>query len=615
MSSIISTELLGHSFDDRWLFRSLTLGLAKGQKVALVGTNGTGKSTLLKAVAGVLQPAEGRVVRERGLKIGYLEQDPDFADSVDVAEYIYSADDPRQKLIRDYSQLSDSEEDTDAKNRLMDEITNQNAWEYEHLITTILSRLSIHDLSQRLDTLSGGQRKRLALAKLLVDEPDAYLLDEPTNHLDIEMIEWLERYLTTGNKTVIMVTHDRYFLDQVCNRIVELEGGELFNYSGNYAYFLERKAERIENLSVVQQKNKQLLKKELEWMRRMPQARGTKSKARIDSFYDLEDKVKRGPAQQKLALDIKIARQGGTILEIHKVSKKFRQPVLVDFDYTFKKGDKIGIAGPNGSGKSTLLNLIIGDLSPDAGTIKRGETTKIGYYRQDGATFDRTFRVIDVVKDIGEYITMADGSTITASQLLTQFLFPPARQYAPVGVLSGGERKRLQLMRVLMDNPNFLILDEPTNDLDMDTLNVLEDFLERYQGVLLLVSHDRYLMDRLCDQLFILGEGPVKVFNGNYSDYRSELAQAIAVTSKPAPVVQLASPSVKKGLSYKEERELDALEKEIAVGEDKIKALSGALTDTTDYGKLADLSLEIENLRSALDKKSERWLQLSELKN
>ncbi len=490
----------------------------------MVGINGSGKSTLLKILAEKIAPKEGKVVKERGLRIGYLEQDPDFTGQNTISDYIYSLDNVQQQVIRQYEKLIEEEHpDSKELERLIDQLSELDAWEYEHQIKTILQRLSIDDHQQEIKSLSGGQRKRLALAKLLIDNPDVYILDEPTNHLDIEMIEWLESFLTTGQKTVLMVTHDRYFLDNVCNQIIELDKQKLFNYNGKYSYYLEKKSEREAEDASSLQKNRNLLKKELEWMRRMPQARATKSKARIDAFYDLEAKTKTSQSQ-KVELSTSVSRQGNKIIEIHNVKKGFKDKVLIeDFSYTFKKGDKIGIAGRNGTGKSTLLNLLTGVSTADSGTISIGETTVFGYYKQAGLELNNDERVIDVVKNVAEYILMADGKTLTASQLLTHFLFPPAKQHNMVSKLSGGEKKRLQLMRVLMKNPNVLILDEPTNDLDIDTLNILEEFLERYSGVLLLVSHDRYLMDRLTEQLFILeGNKKVRVYAGNYTDYRLE---------------------------------------------------------------------------------------------
>lgn len=620
--SILSGELLSHAFNDTWLFKDLTFGIAKGQRTSLVGINGSGKSTLLRILAGKMDPNEGKVVKERGLRIGYLEQDPDFGGQNTIADYIFSLDNRQQQVIRRYEELiSGADSDSKELHDLMDEISELNAWEYEHEIKTILQRLSIEDQDQKISNLSGGQRKRLALAKLLIDEPDVFILDEPTNHLDIEMIEWLESFLTTGQKTVLMVTHDRYFLDNVCNNILELTRQRLYSYAGKYSYFLEKKSQREEEENSSLRKNRNLLKKELEWMRRQPQARATKSKARIDAFYELEEKTKNLNDNQKVTLSTKVSRQGNKILEMDKVYKSFGDKSIVeDFSYIFKKGDKIGLAGKNGTGKTTLLNLITGTAQPDSGSIVKGETTVFGYYKQTGIDTDQNERVIDVVKNIAEYIMMADGKTITASQLLTHFLFPPAKQHNIVGKLSGGERKRLQLMKVLMKNPNFLILDEPTNDLDIDTLNILEEFLENYNGVLLLVSHDRYLMDRLTNQLFILeGNSKVRLYNGNYTDYRLEKDNTVKAKEpgKTAePNLPSSPPTTKKTkLSFKEMKELEGLEEEISITERKIEELSIQLNSgITDHQTLLSLAEEIETKKLHLDEISMRWLELTEIK-
>ncbi|WP_207533492.1 ABC-F family ATP-binding cassette domain-containing protein [Desertivirga arenae] len=620
--SILSGEQLGHAFNDNWLFKDITFGIAKGQRVALVGINGSGKSTLMKILCEKLNPTNGKVVKEKGLNIGYLEQDPYFGELKTVSDYIYSLENKQQQVIRKYEELlSQLNPNEDMLADLMNEISELNAWEYEHEIKTILQRLSIHHLDKEIKTLSGGQKKRLALAKLLIDNPDVYVLDEPTNHLDIEMIEWLESYLTSGQKTLIMVTHDRYFLDNICNHILELENKKLYTYQGNYSYFLEKKAEREELEASTLQKNRNLLKKELEWMRRMPKARTTKSKSRIDSFYDLEERTKGKNVQQKIELSTKVSRQGNKILELEHIGQEFGDHIVIDnFSYTFKKGDKIGLAGKNGSGKSTLLNIISGDTLPKRGKVLIGETTVYGYYRQSGLDIKEDERVIDVVKSVAEFITMADGKTLTASQLLTHFLFPPAKQHTYVNKLSGGEKKRLQLMRVLMKNPNFLILDEPTNDLDIDTLNVLEDFLENYSGVLLLVSHDRYLMDKLTEQLFILeGDSTVKIYNGNYTEYRLEKEEEIknkSILKKANDSSPGKNSSIKTKLTFKEEKELDEIEKDIFELEAKINDLTIELNSgISDHTILNNISTEIETKKSSLDKLTNRWVELSELKN
>ncbi|MDB5135107.1 MAG: family ATP-binding cassette protein, partial [Mucilaginibacter sp.] len=452
MSTYISAENLGHSFHDQWLFKNLTIGINRGRRVALVGINGAGKSTLLKLLAGQFLPTEGKVVQARDLRMGYLEQDPSFDKAYTISDYIFHSDNKQQQLIRKYEELLENDPDnTKAIDKITEEISDSNAWEYEYKIKTILGRLDIHHLNQMINTLSGGQKKRLALARLLIEDPDVYLLDEPTNHLDIDTIEWLEKLMTEGAKTILMVTHDRYFLDNVCNEILEIDNGKIIPYFGNYGYYLEKKAERESTLEIQFQKNTNLLKKELDWMRRQPQARGTKSKARIDAFYELEDKTKNNGLKGKVELSVKTARQGGKIMEIHHLYKGFNNQLLVDdFNYVFKRGDRIGLAGKNGSGKSTLLNMITGALAPDKGTIEKGETTVMGYFHQSGIVFKEDDRVIDVVKNVAEFITMADGKTISASALLTLFLFPPKKQYGFIANLSGGEKKRLQLMSLLM---------------------------------------------------------------------------------------------------------------------------------------------------------------------
>ena len=620
MSTLIAAEGLGHGYHDEWLFKNLTLGINYGQRVALVGINGAGKSTLLKLLAERFPPLEGKIVKNKAVKIGFLDQEPQFTEGFSISDHIFSLENKQQQLIKEYEELiEDPNPDEKTLNRLYEELSEHNAWEYEYEIKTILNRMGITHLQQKISTLSGGQKKRLALAKLLIEDPEILVLDEPTNHLDIDTIEWLEKLLTTGQKTILLVTHDRYFLDNVCNTIVELDRGKIYNYNGNYAYFLEKKSEREALDATVLHKNQQLLKKELEWMRRMPQARGTKSNARINAFYDLEEKSKKKSDNQSINLQMKMSRQGGKIIEVEHIKKAFdSRPIINDFSYTFKKGDRIGLAGKNGTGKSTLLNIITSQLKPDAGKVDTGETTVFGYYKQGGLTFDPKERVIDIVKSDAEYIKMADGSVITASALLTLFLFPPKKQHGMVEKLSGGEKKRLNLMKVLMQNPNFLILDEPTNDLDIDTLNVLEEFLENFPGILMLVSHDRYLLDKMSDQLFIMeGEGVVKIYNGNYSEYRLSLEQPktkVETKKSPAPVVEQAPIKTVKKLSFKEQKELEDSEKGIAETEKKIALLNESLVkiDATDYVKIQELSNEIETLQSKLDEYTMRWLELSE---
>ncbi|MGY3054478.1 ATP-binding cassette subfamily F protein uup [Pedobacter sp. UYEF25] len=618
MSTLIAAEDVGHAFHDEWLFKNLTLGINSGQRVALVGINGSGKSTLLKLLSEEFPPLEGKVVKNKSVRVGFLNQDPQFKEGDSISDFIFSMDNKQQQLIREYEQLlEDPDPDENTLSRLYEELSEHDAWEYEHKIKTILNRMGIFRLQQQIDTLSGGQKKRLALAKLLIEDPDLFILDEPTNHLDIDTIEWLEKLLTSGNKTILLVTHDRYFLDNVCNAIVELDGGQIYNYLGNYAFFLEKKSERQASDASTLQKNKNLLKKELEWMRRMPQARGTKSQARISAFYNLEEKTKKKSDAGSVTLNVKMSRQGGKILELDHISQSYDGiKIINEFTYTFKKGDRIGVAGKNGTGKSTLLNILTNQQQPESGKVSIGETTVFGYYKQSGLAFDQKMRVIDIVKSDAEYIKMADGSTITASQLLSLFLFPPKKQHGMVEKLSGGEKKRLHLMKVLMQNPNFLILDEPTNDLDIDTLNVLEEFLENFPGILMLVSHDRYLLDKMCDQLFILeGNGGVSVYNGNYSEFKISLDQPKLKPESPQPQItpnnQLAA---KKKLSYKEKAALEESEHKVAGLEKEIKLLSAALEkiSSTDYSAIQESSKKLEILNESLDEAMSTWLELSE---
>ncbi len=583
-----------------------------------MGANGAGKSSLLRILAGRLNPTEGSVVRERGVRIGYLSQNPGFESFNSINDFIYSADNQQQSLIRQYEELV-SMPDADPRKlaELSDQISALDAWEYEHNIKGILSRLQITDFSQEISKLSGGQRKRLALAKLLIDEPDVYILDEPTNHLDIETIEWLEKLLTTGRKTVFLVTHDRYFLDTVCTEIRELHLGKMTAYAGRYSYYLEKRAEQEEEAAATLKRDRNLLRKELEWMRRQPQARGTKSKARIDAYHALEEKTKGSATDGDLQLTVKMSRQGSKILEIENISKQFGALRLIhDFSYVFKKGDRIGLAGRNGTGKSTFLNLITGSTAPDGGRITLGDTTVIGYYQQGGLDIQENERVIDIVKNVAEHISMANGEILTASQLLTQFLFPPEKQFGLANKLSGGERKRLQLMRILMQNPNFLILDEPANDLDIDTLNILEDFLLYFPGVLLLVSHDRYLLDRLTDQLFVFdGNGKITLYNGNYADYKEEYGEAerkAAVSTPQKATPSLPDTDLRRKLSYKEQREHELLGEEIPLLEQRVSEKTHALNSTNDHLALADIATEIEQLNRQLDTKMERWMELGE---
>jgi len=618
VSTLISAENLGHSFHDNWLFRQQTFGINSGRRIALVGANGAGKSTLLKILAEKLKPIEGKVVKSKFLSMGYLEQDPLFNPEETINDFIFQSDNEQQQLIKEYESLLENDPENYAQIEIITtKITELEAWEYEYKIKNILDRLDVHHLDQQIKTLSGGQKKRLALAELLISDPELYILDEPTNHLDIETIEWLESFLTTGNKTILLVTHDRYFLDNVCNEIIEIDQQKIFPYQGNYSYYLEKRAEREATDQARYQKNSNLLKKELEWMRRMPQARSTKSKSRIDAFYDLQSRTQNNGQKEQLELTIKSARQGNKIVEIEHLNKSFNNTIIInDFNYVFKKGDRIGLAGKNGSGKSTFLNLLTGEIGPDAGSIVVGETTSIGYYRQSGLNFNDADRVIDVIKEVAEFITMADGKLLSASQLLTQFLFPPKKQHGFISNLSGGEKKRLQLLTILIKNPNFLILDEPTNDLDTDTLNVLEDFLTTFAGVIILVSHDRYLIDKLTEQLFIFTQnGNLQVYNGNYTDFRLEEAaakQKVKTQDKPVKAVVFEP---KKALPFKQEKELQEAEAAIASLEHKISGLNTIMNDSnTKPEDLIDASNNIITYQTELNSHLDRWLLLTELK-
>jgi len=619
VGTLISAENLGHSFHDNWLFRQQTFGINSGRRIALVGANGAGKSTLLKLLAEKLKPTEGKVVKSKFLSMGYLEQDPLFNPEETINDFIFQSDNEQQQLIKQYESLLENDpENYDQIEVITNKITELEAWEYEYKIKNILDRLDVHHLDQQIKTLSGGQKKRLALAELLISDPELFVLDEPTNHLDIETIEWLESFLTTGNKTILLVTHDRYFLDNVCNEIIEIDQQKIFSYQGNYSYYLEKRSEREAADQARYQKNSNLLKKELEWMRRMPQARSTKSKSRIDAFYDLQSKTQNNGLKEQLELSIKSARQGNKIIEISHLKKSFNNHLIInDFNYVFKKGDRIGLAGKNGSGKTTLLNMLTNELQPDSGSIIVGETTSIGYYRQSGLKFNDAERVIDTIKNVAEFITMADGKLLSASQLLTQFLFPPKKQHGFISNLSGGEKKRLQLLMILIKNPNFLILDEPTNDLDTDTLNVLEDFLTNFSGVIILVSHDRYLIDKLTEQLFIFTEnGHLQIYNGNYTDFRLEEAlskQNIKNNIKPEKTIN--TDTKKASFQFKQEKELQEIESSITFLEKSIGDLNTVLNNpSTNSDDLITTSNTIQIQQKELNIIMERWLVLTDLK-
>ncbi len=528
--NLLSAENISKNYADRWLFQNLNFGLQLGQRIAFVGINGTGKTTLMRVLAGLENPDTGLVTRRQGIRVTYLGQQPVFDESLSVEETIFASQNDTLRAVKAYERVvNDPNHDPDELQTVMERMDALNAWDYESQVQQILGKLGILGelLTRNVSQLSGGQRKRVALARVLIEEPDVLLLDEPTNHLDLSTIEWLENRLNSPSLTLLMVTHDRYFLDKVATEIVELDKGTMYRYQGNYAYFVEKKADRELREATEVEKARNLFRKELEWMRRMPQARGTKQKARIDAFYITKEKASTNLSKQQLELSVKTTRQGGKIIEAEHLNKKFGDKVVLDdFSYVFKKKDRIGLVGPNGAGKSTLLNMLTGKLKPDSGQVDVGQTTVFGYYTQTELEFDPTQRVIDIVKEVAEVVELANGDVLTASQFLTLFLFPPAQQYTLVSKLSGGEKRRLQLLRVLVKNPNFLILDEPTNDLDLGTLNILEDFLLHFSGCLLIVSHDRYFLDNLAEHLFVLEPGgAVLNFPGNYTDYRDYLAE------------------------------------------------------------------------------------------
>lgn len=618
----LSVESISKSFGERILFADLSFGINKGQKVALIGINGSGKSTLFNIITGKEGVDSGNVAFRNDITIGYLDQNPQFNPEGTLADAIFSGDNPLLQLIRDYEfHINLSNPNAKQLEKLQDLLVAmdaQQAWDYESQVKQILGKLNLHDLDKKVGHLSGGQKKRIALANLLITDPDFLILDEPTNHLDLDVIEWLEGLLSTQQKTLLMVTHDRYFLESITNEILELDQGSIYSYHGSYSYFLQKKDEREEQQAKEVEKARNLMRKELDWIRRQPKARGTKAKYRIDAFEDLKTKASSGKKEDNLNLEVIDRRQGKKIMEIEHLQKSFPGKVILqDFSYTFKKSDRVGIIGKNGTGKTTFLNLLTGKVASDAGHIEKGQNTVIGYYTQQEISFPDDKKVIEVVTDIAEVVKKPDGSELTASQLLLHFQFSPAMQYNYVERLSGGEKRRLQLLTVLIKNPNFLVLDEPTNDLDIVTLNILEDYLEQYNGCLMIVTHDRYFMDRLVDHLFVFeGEGKVKDFPGNYTDYR--LAASEKPEKETAKAEKPAKPAVEKKkektkLSFKEQREYELLEKEIADLEEKKAALLQKLNSGEgEHEQLALWAEEIEQVSHQIDQKSDRWLELSE---
>ena len=622
----LSAENLSKTYGDKTLFEGLSFGLHKGEKTALIANNGTGKSTLLRILAGKETPDTGQVTLRDGIKSAFLEQDPYFEPVFTIDELIASSHSSVSKVIREYNDAirSESELHNTETQKNLEKATarmdHAQAWDYERRLKQLLNLFSITNSSAQIDVLSGGEKKRLALALVLLDEPDLLILDEPTNHLDVDMIEWLEAYLSRSNLTLLMVTHDRYFLDRVCNHILEMSHGQLYYHNGNYEYFLQKKAERDEINQVETSKARQLMKKELEWLRRQPKARTHKSKSRIQAFDGIKEKATGLKKENELELQLNVKRIGGKILEIEQLSKSYGSiQVVEDFNYLFKKGERIGIIGKNGSGKTSFLNLITGNEKPDSGRIETGQTVVFGYYRQAGITLADDKKVIDVVKEIAEVVPMGDGNMISASRFLELFMFPPEVQYKQVGLLSGGEKRRLNLLTVLIKNPNFLILDEPTNDLDLLVLNRLEEFLLNYSGCLILVSHDRYFLNKLTDHLFIFeGNGKIRDFYGSYTKYSFEKEQEKRLDEKQnkqqlPETKKPAKPKVKTKLSFNEQREYEALEKEIEQLEnEKAKAEAILNSGINDYEKLNKLSSRIGELMETIDAKTLRWMELDE---
>jgi ATP-binding cassette subfamily F protein uup len=622
--NLLAVENLGKNFGERILFEGLSFGLSKGDKVALIANNGTGKSSMLKILAGQDSADEGEVIFRNECKVSYLSQDAIFDDRLTINELINSAHNKISILVKDYEKaVEDHSKGRKAQTeKLVEELTakmeQENAWDYQRRSEQILSKFNINNLQQKVGALSGGQKKRLSLALLLLENADILLLDEPTNHLDISMIEWLEKFLQQQNITVLMVTHDRYFLERVCNNIMELEGGNLYHHKGNFSYFLEKRAERESNFDVEIGKAQKLMKKELEWIRRSPKARTTKSKARIDNFDKIKKKASSKRLTQELNIDVKMDRMGGKILELKNIKKSFGDLTILDgFDYTFKKGERIGILGKNGVGKSTFLNIITGRENPDSGKINVGETINYGYFTQGGLDTDEDRRVITVLKDIAEFIVMSDKRKVSASQLLEHFMFTPEMQFTEVKRLSGGERRRLYLLTVLMKNPNFLILDEPTNDLDLLTLTKLEEFLLQYKGCLILVSHDRFFMDKLTEHLFVFtGNGEIEDHYCTYSEYREkEIAQEkefkkIQHLEKQNSKVK----APKKKLSFNDQYEYTNLEKEIQdLEKEKSELESNIQIPNIELAEIMEKSERLGIVINLIDEKEMRWMELDEM--
>ncbi|SIS89627.1 ATP-binding cassette, subfamily F, uup [Zobellia uliginosa] len=620
--NLLTVENISKSYGERVLFNNLSFGINKGQKIALIAKNGTGKTSILNIMSGLDSPDSGQVNYRKGIRVSFLDQEPNLDGNLTVEQTIFASENEILKVIHAYENALKNPEDADAYQVAFEAMDRFNAWDFETLYKQILFKLKLEDLDAKVGLLSGGQKKRLALADALINKPDLLVLDEPTNHLDLEMIEWLEEYFAKENMSLFMVTHDRYFLERVCNEIIELDNGQLYPYKGNYSYYLEKKEARIEQESVEQHKSERLFKKELEWMRRQPKARTTKSKSRIDDFSTIKEKASQRRKEHEVQLELNMERMGSKILELHKISKSYPdKPILDKFEYNFTKGERVGIIGKNGTGKSTFLNIVTGSDQPDSGKVVVGDTIKFGYYTQKGINIKEGQKVIDVIRDFGDFIPLKKGKQISAQQLLERFLFDRKKQYDFVDKLSGGERKRLYLCTVLIQNPNFLILDEPTNDLDIVTLNVLESFLLDFPGCLIVVSHDRYFMDKIVDHLFVFrGNAVVEDFPGNYSDYRSyESSKVLEEREEKANIKESSAnknvqkqSSSKSKLSYSEQKEYKNLEKDIQKLETKKVTVQDKFADANLTGEEIDkLSIELKEINEAIEAKTERWFELS----